>query len=495
LENQSLENKPVLMEIGYDQGKFRGYSLAAFYGFIAAFAYLYAFGGELTEQKLWACLVMFLGLVPFMLYFWGENLGRIPLFPLLGFYHAMAFGMPGLFPGIGGVSPQVLLPALEASAFGLVALLLGYYGAGPRLFPNAERFHLAFQPRPEEVVPFAWMFLVTDQILEPIPRPWGILAFAQQVIPTFGWMARAILLVNFLRDGDLRKKSNFFLIFVALPYEFLWRFSSGALGQVMILGFMVGIIFINYRKSVPFRLVFMAAVFFLLMQPIKAEFRELTWNRTGPKMSLSEKADLYLKIAMDHYGKPDPVKKKGNPDAVERLGQVGLLAVVMNESPATVPFKLGATYNSLFYKWIPRLIWAGKPKEALGNDLGHWYGIIAPDDEDTAVNLPWLVEFYVNFGWPGIGLGMFLLGVWFYYLSRKLCDERQGLMEYGVSMSLVFAIWWAECNFSMMWGGIIISLVAYIFFFWFLKHSPWAAGASPKPGLPGNLAGKEGHLG
>src|ERR1700723_2906258 len=140
------ESKPFLQQVSYNQGTFQWYSIFMFYGFVAVFCYLYLSGGDMREQRLWACLVVFLGVFPFMKYFWNENLGRIPFFPLFAFYHAIAFGLPAFIRGIGDISPDLLPPALEATAFGLLSLMAGYSWIGPVVCPRISAVRLRFRP-------------------------------------------------------------------------------------------------------------------------------------------------------------------------------------------------------------------------------------------------------------------------------------------------------------------------------------------------------------
>jgi hypothetical protein len=302
-----------------------------------------------------------------------------------------------------------------------------------------------------------------------VNKPWPVIGFLQQSVPIFGWLGTAIIWLNFLRDGKLLKRSNFIFLFVVLPYEFLWRSTTGSYGQVMALVMMLGIVYVNYRKSIPFGLIFTSVFLAFLIQPIKGQYRDIAWSAAGDRMTMVEKAQLFWKIGTETYGHVNPIKSKENPDALERLSQLGVLAPVINMSPTLVPLRYGTTYLPLLTKWIPRLIWPGKPVDILGNNFGHWYSFIGSDDFSTSVNVPWLVEFYVNFGWGGIFWGMFFLGIFMYYLSLRFCGEDQSLLEYSLAVSVVFELWWAESNIAMMWGGSIISLVTYGFFFWVLK--------------------------
>jgi hypothetical protein len=323
----------------------------------------------------------------------------------------------------------------------------------------------------ESLLPYAWYFLIMVETLSNIPKPWPIIGFAQQAVPAFGLMGMIIVFLNFLRDGNWKKRGNFIFLFVILPFEFIVRISTGTIAAELALAILLGIVYVNYRKALPFGIVIFMALFAYIVQPIKGQFREIIWTPAGANMSFLEKTEVLLDLYSKNYGHPNSIKDNAPPQAIERLSQLGILAVVINKAPATVPLRYGSTYTTLLTKWIPRIIWPGKPSESQGNAFGHWYGMLGDDDYTTSLNLPWLVEFYVNFGWGGLFWGMFALGAFLYYFSMKFCHQDQSLLEYATSLSLVYSIWWAESNFSLMWGGLIISVMTYIFFFWFMRRN------------------------
>ncbi len=195
---------------------------------------------------------MFLGFVPSILFCWSGKIGRIPLLPLLAFYHAMAFGFGGFYSGIFSLSPQRLLPAQEGAALCLLGLLVGYYLVGSRLFANVKSFRLKFRPSIEDVMPYTWYFLVLVETLNNVPKPWPIIGFLQQSVPAFSWLALIVIFLNFLRDLNWRKPANFIFLFFVLPFEYLLRMSSGAIGQVMALTMTLSIVNLNYRKTIPY---------------------------------------------------------------------------------------------------------------------------------------------------------------------------------------------------------------------------------------------------
>ncbi len=84
-------------------------------------------------------------------------------------------------------------------------------------------------------------------------------------------------------------------------------------------------------------------------------------------------------------------------------------------------FGHGDTLVDALYAFIPRVIWADKPMSAGSGDLvSHYTGMTF--GPDTSVGIGEIMELYVNFGSPGVWVGMAALGA-----LLILIDERAGL--------------------------------------------------------------------
>jgi hypothetical protein len=67
--------------------------------------------------------------------------------------------------------------------------------------------------------------------------------------------------------------------------------------------------------------------------------------------------------------------------------------------------------------FVPRLLWPGKPRFETGQWVTSHFG---PGPEiESSTGATWIGEFYYNFGWPGVVLGMFVLGIWFRFLQES----------------------------------------------------------------------------
>ena len=109
-------------------------------------------------------------------------------------------------------------------------------------------------------------------------------------------------------------------------------------------------------------------------------------------------------------------------------------AIIVETFPERLPFLHGRTYLEFVIAPIPRAIWPEKP------DVRNSY-FVAEEVLDLRTNsgVPpsGLAEFYMNFGWPGIVLGMFLTGVlsaWLYRRYRTAPNPQLARIPYATAM-------------------------------------------------------------
>jgi hypothetical protein len=80
----------------------------------------------------------------------------------------------------------------------------------------------------------------------------------------------------------------------------------------------------------------------------------------------------------------------------------------------------------------------------------------------TSHNLPWLPEFYANFGVFGVVLGMFAVGVLFRFLVQKLSVPISSSIEYVLGVTVTFGLFYAESNFALMVGALLTQYLALL---------------------------------
>ena len=72
----------------------------------------------------------------------------------------------------------------------------------------------------------------------------------------------------------------------------------------------------------------------------------------------------------------------------------------------------GETFKYLAFSFIPRIFWPGKPFVTQSTWFTYYIGMAAsPEDATASTGITAVGELYWNFGYPGVILGMLLLGI------------------------------------------------------------------------------------
>lgn len=202
---------------------------------------------------------------------------------------------------------------------------------------------------------------------------------------------------------------------------------------------------------------------FALLNPVKFNYR-LAVKMMPADASPILKAKTFLSLTAAYYsGRTEDAPEIAADSSLNRLGHVAYFAFVLERTPEVVPYWGGQTYSYFLSAFVPRALWPEKPSAAFGNDFGHRYQLLARGVYDTSINLPWLVEFFVNFGPVAVPLGMALIGLAVRLLVQKVSNPAANDCEYVLGLTLCFQLFWAESNLAIMWGGLLqTALVLYV---------------------------------
>jgi hypothetical protein len=138
-----------------------------------------------------------------------------------------------------------------------------------------------------------------------------------------------------------------------------------------------------------------------------------------------------------------------------RVSHFLVFAHVVEKTPEIIPYWRGETYRTLLWTPIPRVVYPNKPTKSLGQDFGHRYDILQPDDFSTALNLPQLVEMYVNFGSFGVIIGMYLIGIIYRIIYEIFKYQNAGDGGFLIGVYTLTALSLIESDFSLVFGNIV----------------------------------------
>jgi hypothetical protein len=123
-------------------------------------------------------------------------------------------------------------------------------------------------------------------------------------------------------------------------------------------------------------------------------------------------------------------------------------------------------------------MWPDKPQKTLGQDFGHRYGYIGDLDTDTSINLPVLIELYINYGSGAVLLGMCCLGAVLCIIENVINRPGQGVLITAAAVPLLARLTVMECDVSLMFGGLPLQLFCLFLFSLLLL---WRGGVIPAP--------------
>ena len=431
-----------------------------------------------------------------------ERRPPIPFFPLIG--GAYLFYYP-LRPVLGQSSVNYLFlmdpgfdygPAVQYALVGWVAVLVGYFGA------SSFRLHSPFRsvrPTDPETLRrwgmlLMWGGLAIDLGRQAIPIPVilrGLLHF------TTMFVLLGISLLTILAVQRRLTSRDRWLLLAGVMMTALFRAGSGMISTTVVLALTVLLAAWAGGGRLGVRWVLigvLSATVTIAMRGVATEYRARSWY-TETQLSPVDRVVLMGDLIASK------AKERGVVATVEdgwaiiagRCANLDLLADVVRHTGSTVPFWGGETYLSLVGFAVPRFLWPGKPTKTLGQDFGHRYGYLDAQDTWTSINLPFLVEFYANFGEVGVLIGMLIVGLLYRLLDNDLNRPRQPLQVTICGLALLVPMLNIESDFSLVFGGLFMNGVALWGLLLALDRLPqWRARRARRAASHGALGGATG---
>ncbi len=415
-----------------------------------------------TIQACYGVLIVLLGTIPAIIaYFGRSNVDLLPLMPLHGLFYAVAFGLPVFSNKTVWLAKDedAINNALVLTILGLLCLYLGYY-AFRSIFGRLRSItFLRGIPIPLQVR-VAWFLFGFYMLFKIIPTLNEVPSLEQLSKP-LGYLSLGILIA--LAFDNLLPRKHVFVLIVAISFNVLTMIVSGVLADLAFFLVLIGIIYWNKKQKVPWHFILLLTLIVIVLNPVKAKYREHTWRPQEGSLSYYDKALIYLRAFQDYYSTDNVFTIVSEDErTVNRLAHISTFSYVIAMTPDRVPYWMGGSYKTLWTSYIPRALWPEKPRATIGQDFGHRYRLLGISDTATSFNLPWLPEFYANFGVPGVLIGMFLVGVLFRILVQKFSVPASATLEHILGITITFSLFYAESNFSLMVGGILTTYLTLI---------------------------------
>ena len=423
------------------------------------------------ESRVFASILWALCLLPSWLYLRLPERRRppIPFLPLIGAVYLFYYPLHVVL-GESSVNYLFRLDpafdydrAVQFALAGWVALLIGYYGGAPL------RLNTPFRSvRPTDLgtlkswgTLLVWGGLLFDAARQVVPIPVvlrGLLYFTSM----FSLLGIALLTILAVQKRLTQRERA--ALYTAIVLTALLRAGSGLVSNVVILAITIFLAVWAGGGRLGFRWIVIAALSFaamVSMRSVAMEYRARSWF-AETQLSLAGRAALMGQLMVSKAANEGVVAtvEDGWKIVAGRSANLDLLADVVRQTGSTVPFWGGETYLSLVGFAVPRFIWPSKPTKTLGQDFGHRYGYLDSWDTWTSINLPFLIEFYANFGEIGVLIGMVVAGLLYRLLDNDLNRPGQPLQVTICGLVLLVPLLNIESDFSLVFGGLFMNGVA-----------------------------------
>ena len=251
-------------------------------------------------------------------------------------------------------------------------------------------------------------------------------------------------------------------LFLAFPIQLVLYggLAGGQLVGLLVFGQLLGLTYVATHRRVPVAVACVVVGLFFVLQPVKAQYRLETWYGARPRASRG--AGRVLEMGGWHFWTARPLRWRDSLlVAYSRIDHLHVTAAIIASTPDPHPFRYGETYVPLITKWIPRVLWADKPREDLGNRWAQDYGFLFATDDVTSFNLPWLSEMYMNFGWPGV---VFVSLLRWHSRQGGLVgpfQPRHSPLGFAVALTVLSEFFFPESNLSMgSWRRVRLGCVS-----------------------------------
>ena len=431
-------------------------------------------------------LAALLLLIPWQAYCRWQRGGttRLPLFSMIGIAYWAAFAMP-LFLASPPTDPRTNKLFSESIVFQvLVMTVLGVAALGAGMKTPFRPLNPARMPDISDSNR-AWRYLFCVLALGTLlstgsdATVYALGGGGRQLILQLASIVPVTIcaiLATKQADGTAARSQRYALaVFVAA--RAIIGISSGWLGATIGVGVILGLVYIYRFRKLPMRTVLILIPIVLFLQTGKSAFREMYWTgkQTG---GIVDKARFWMQASWDQWSAVFGAKHQtgsytGNSrsalfsESIDRLALLPQAANVLARTPRDVPWQNGASYSFLIASLVPRAVWPDKPSVNEANRFYQVaYGLTEKDNLDAvSISVGCLVESFMNFGWPGVILIMFAIGVILGFMERTLMGPESGLLFFGVGLALTNGLLTVEAQAAQYLGGQLqqIALVFVVF--------------------------------
>ena len=226
--------------------------------------------------------------------------------------------------------------------------------------------------------------LILGQILQPL----GILLLAYAWTSTKGSFYLAILLV-------------------AIAVQVLFGFVIDIKGMALSGGSLVVATIIFADGRVPKAWIAMVALFVYVAFPVFQAYRSVVSGNGIARSQVLDNLGKTLEVVLAAKERVNNGQHRAQT-IFERLSMKSSVGMIVRGTAAGIPFQHGYTLTPILATFVPKLLWSDKPDVPTGRIINRVFHVT--DQEETYISPSHLGELYWNYGWPGVIVGMTVIG-------------------------------------------------------------------------------------
>ena len=397
----------------------------------------------------------YIGLFPLIISFFLKE-KKFLIFEIHCFYYSLFFFLiPLIFIKKIPIYDFFYLSSL-ISILGLIILIVTFYLLN---FFNVKKKYIFFNTNIKNLHIVYYLFLIIFLFLK--------LFFNSTSFIYFYFLVG----LNYFIILNLKyKKNKLIYLLLVIQHFFLFFYTIIDFVYMDSIFYLITLLLIKwfFQRRINWFCVIMIMIILVFSSGIKNIFRQIQFLNSKDEI---KNIVIYKEFYKNFSIKNDNYLNENFSTLQQRLLYPYLsLSSSLRITPKNIPYLRGESYLPIFFKIFPSSIFKHQYQENFGNKFGRLYQLAGSEDFTTSFNVPFITEFYINFGIIGVIGGMFLLGVFFFILENFfLSDKKKHSFNNLVILttSVLFCV--PESNLSLILGSFMQNIFV-IFLIIFIKN-------------------------
>jgi hypothetical protein len=350
--------------------------------------------------------------------------GKYALLAIFLSFYFVSYGLLDVGNLLSGVSsetvPSLFSPTEGVILAGAVMLTLGYRSAATIQRTTSRRSTARDWPWKTALILGIAIWLIGTAVM----LYWNLYIFTDASVVT-GKKALAsvspiatagILVANLFQPFGIllvayawRSKGSILIQSVLIAMvcgQIIFGFVIDVKGEALIGGILVIVTYVLLEGRLPIGWIAAAVVFVIFGFPVLQAGRFVVHNKLS-RTAILENLGSAVKLAMESEDRLSQLKDRPQT-LLERTSVRGSIQMIVEKTGNGVPFQHGYTLTPLLGTFIPRIISSDKVSIETGRLLNREFHVSDSEDLYLSPSIPG--ELYWNFGWPGVLLGMAIIG-------------------------------------------------------------------------------------